>query len=158
MNISKKTSATTSVLMLVIFSIFSVSSFILVIIGANSYKSIINGIDDNNQIRATLSYVTNKVRQNDCKDAISVEKINGEDVLILASKSDEEIYKTYIYHYKGKLYESYLQSDVKFIENEGEEIVEIEDLNIALQNDMLTIIAMGKGKIPRYISLHLKSK
>lgn len=155
---SKTTSATTSILMLVIFSLFSLSSLFLIIIGANSYKSIVNGIEDNNQIRASLSYITNKVRQNDTKDSISIEKINNREVLVLKSKIEQEYYKTYIYHYKGKIYESFLQENIVFIENEGEEIVEVKDFDIALQDDMLTISVTGDRKVNRHISLHLHSK
>ena len=141
MKYKKSNGAFSSLLILVVLSIFAISSLLLVMIGANTYKNIVKDTDRNNQIRASLSYVANKVRQNDELGAITVETKEETQVLAINTAFGGKPYCTYIYFYNGAIYESFLAKDKEFKLTEGSKVVSVEKFKIDKNGKSLSLKA-----------------
>ena len=119
----KRKGAGSSFLVLLVFGLFAVTSLFLVMIGANVYKNTVKNTDQNNELRASLNYVVNKIRANDVKGGVSVEEIDGYEVICLRRTYDGEDYCTYLYYDEGALKESFVDVSYGFHPDEGDEVV-----------------------------------
>ena len=86
--------------------LFSVLSLMLVLSGAGVYKNTVENTRYNNQVRATLSYVSNKVRSAD-SSTIRIEQRNNISVLLFTESIEDTVYETMIYVYDGSLREMF---------------------------------------------------
>ena len=127
----KRKGAASSFLVLLVFGLFAVTSLLLVMIGANVYKSTVRQTDLNGEMRSSLNYVVNKVRANDVKDGVSVEKIDGYDVIVLKRSYDGEPYYTYLYCDAGILKELFVDASYGFHPDEGDEVVAVHGFSAA---------------------------
>lgn len=89
--------------------LFTISSLILVAIGANVYKGISSRIDDRYNDNMALSYVVNKVRSSDSIGAVDVKEIAGRSTLIISHQFESGNYSTYIFSDGGDLYELFIE-------------------------------------------------
>ena len=115
---------------LALFCVFAASGLFIVIIGSKVYKSTINQMQDNYQTRTSLSYVCEKIRQNDTKNALSIETINHTTVLVLTQNYEDTPIKTYIYQQEGFLKELFITENQIPDLSSGQNIMEIEDFEI----------------------------
>jgi len=100
---------------LLVYSMFAILSLMLVLLGAQVYKRVINESDTRNSIRMTLSYVSNKIRAGDEMDKISIKEKNGTPILVISEEFDDvdlftdEVVRTkidtLIFFYEGELRE-----------------------------------------------------
>lgn len=91
-----------------LFCVFAVSCLFVIIFGANVYKSTSAAMNHNYNIRTSLSYVCEKVRQNDTVHAIRIDALNSSDALVLTQSYNDTAYETWIYSYQGSLMELYI--------------------------------------------------
>ncbi len=96
---------------LALFCVFAASALMLVTIGANVYKQTVSDMSINFTQRTAYSYVTEKIRQNDTYDAVSVGELRGTPALILTQQINGESYSTYLYFYEGYLKELFIRKD-----------------------------------------------
>ena len=66
-----------------LFCAFAATSLIVVIIGANVYQGTVRGMNENYALRTSLSYVSQKVRQNDGAGEIHIGTLDGVPALVL---------------------------------------------------------------------------
>lgn len=130
-----------SVFALILLCIFAVGSLLLVVLGANVYKNISQNVDSNFQLRTTLSYITTKVRQNDDINSIKVVEKQGTTALVLESFDGIEASETWIYEHQGSLCEVYIAKGTDFNLEDGLAIIPSHGLEIAMEEDILTISA-----------------
>lgn len=127
-----------NILVLIIFSIFAVLSLVLVAVGIKFYTNVSNKVDNNSQMRNTISYLENKIRSNDYEGGIDVVKIDGKDVLILSSAGGES-FKTAIYVDDGHLKEYLSQNDdIKL--GYGDTIADVSNMEISREGSNLNIV------------------
>lgn len=108
--------------LLILFCLFTVLSLFVILIGAHAYSGVVQDMGGNNQMRASLSYVANKIRAGDESGAVSVENINGQKVLTIRADYDNSEYKTYIYYYNGSIYEEFRKAEQTFQLGKGDKI------------------------------------
>ncbi len=108
--------------LLILFCLFTVLSLFVILIGAHAYSGVVQDMDGNNQMRASLSYVANKIRAGDESGAVRIENINGQKVLIICADYDKSEYKTYIYYYNGSIYEEFRKAEQAFQLGKGDKI------------------------------------
>lgn len=96
---------------LALFGVFAASALMLVTIGANVYKQNVANMNRNFSSRTAYSYITEKLRQNDTSNSISVGQLQDTDALVLSQELDGEEYATYLYYYDGYLKELYIRKD-----------------------------------------------
>ncbi|MEM1483344.1 DUF4860 domain-containing protein [Oscillospiraceae bacterium PP1C4] len=122
---------------LALFCVFAVSSLLVVIIGANVYKGTVKSMSRNFNIRTSLSYVSEKVRQNDTAGAVYLDHLDGETALVLEQNYNGADYQTWIYHYDGSLMELFTQKGNEVSPSDGQPIMEIPNFTIERQGENL---------------------
>ena len=145
-----KTHSINAMFMLVLFTLFAVLSVLLIIIGSNVYKNIVDSQEKNGTARNMLSYVTNKVRT--CTDDICVEEKDGVKVLAIEVDSQE----TLIFFRDGVIKEATIAAGDDYNLEFGDIIGEADDFSFDLDEHTnmlkLKIVMDGKAKaIETYI-------
>lgn len=141
-----------TVFILLLFSLFALSSLSLVLIGANVYRNIVHGMDENSQTRSCFSYVANKVRAAGA-DGVQLETIDGQQALVLPSSYNGEAYNTYIYAYAGYLTELFTRADNGFTPGSGDKITPVSGFSMAKDGSALVLSMSGSGGAR--LSMHL---
>ena len=120
-----------------LISIFAVLALFIVVVGTKVYKNIVQTSQINNEVRSSLSYVSNKVRSNDSEGSVKVDIMDGIDVLRIEHEYDKELYETVIYFYQGAIYEYFGSSSMEFSPDYGEKIIEVSDFSIRQEENIL---------------------
>lgn len=96
---------------LALFAVFAASALMLVVIGANVYQQTVTHMDSHYTERAACAYLTEKLRQNDRSDAVSVGMLEDTPALVLSEEIEGEVFCTYLYLYDGYLKELFVRRD-----------------------------------------------
>ncbi len=154
---------------LALFGLFTVSALMLVTIGSEVYRHTVDDMNTNWETRTAVSYITEKIRQNDNMIAdtqayttknISVSTFYERPVLILTQVIDDETYHTYLYMHEGYLKELFVKSDSYIGENmlsAGQNIVELFAFGTEQISDNLIYIKIitQTGQLQEfYVSTH----
>jgi hypothetical protein len=131
-----------------------VLSLLVILIGAHAYNGIVKDMDGNNQMRASLSYVANKVRAGDESGAVTVDKIDGQDVLIIRANYDGADYKTYIYYSNGSIFEQFNKAEKPFQPGKGDKITAAKAFHMEKSTDNQLKLAATDEK-NRQLSLQI---
>lgn len=115
---------------LALFCVFAASALFVVIIGADVYKSTVQQMEDNYSVRTSLSYVTEKIRQNDAGGGALVGELDGIPALILTQELESGTLTTYIYEYEGYLTELFISPGVTARAKDGQPILEVASFEI----------------------------
>lgn len=111
---------------LAVLFVFAVSAFTVLLLSAHVYADQTARTQSDYQAATPLSYIREKVRQNDQNGALSIGEIDGETCLILR---DDDTY-TYIYAYEDNLKELYIREGVDAHAKDGKDILEIKDFQV----------------------------
>lgn len=133
--------------MILLFFALGIFSVVTVITGARVYENINTRAEDNFRGQTVLSYITHKVRQADEKGMISVEIIQGVDVLILKEEYQSLEYQTMIYSIDGQLKELFTQVDSGLGLSDGIEIMDCKKLNFSFVSNNLIKVKLEEGKV-----------
>lgn len=115
---------------LALFVVFTLSALVLVILGASVYKQTVSYMDENYTARTAYSYLTEKVRQNDIYDSISIGQLEDTTALVLTREIGGTTYATYLYLHEGSLRELFMRqgSDIGSDPlSAGQEILPLQD-------------------------------
>ena len=148
----KNTHSFDTIFVLLVFCLFTICSLFLVLFGANIYRGIVGQMDSNNETRASLSYVANKVHAADTGET-SVQTIKGQQALVIAATVGGQEYHTYIYEYKGSLMELFTRAKNPFIPGDGDKITAISGFTMTQNNNQLNLSATSKNH--RTLTLNL---
>ncbi len=118
-----------------LFFVFAVSSLIVVLLATRIYKSTTEESQEQYTSRTTLSYITEKVRQNDEAGNVSVGKLDGSDCLMLKPSGAD--YTTYIYEHDGALKELSVKEGTRPSPLAGELILEVKSFQAESLSDSL---------------------
>lgn len=154
---------------LALFGVFAVSALVLVTIGADVYQHTVQDMNSNYETRTAVSYITEKVRQNDLTTAdgengVSLTTLDGQPALMLAQDIDDETYCTYLYLYNGYLKELFMREGTSLGGSSleaGVNVMELSSLCMEQVNDQLLSVEMTtpEGEFHRiYISTHCEVK
>lgn len=72
---------------LALFCVFAASALMVVVIGANVYRQTVRGMDSNYDSRTSLTYLTEKVRQNDAANAVTIRSVGDSPALVLSQQA-----------------------------------------------------------------------
>lgn len=149
---SRSSHSVNTVFVLLIFCLFAVCSLFLVLIGANSYHRVVSEMDSNNETRASLSYISNKVHAANGGN-VRIETLNGQKTLVIRSNENGREYNTYIYLYNGYLMELYTKADNGFTPGDGDKITPLTAFTMEKDGSELKLSVCGKNR--RHLSLNL---
>lgn len=142
---------------LAIITLFAATAFTLVLIGAKQYKYITNTINTNHDERVVSSYLTEKIRQGDSGNGISICELMGVPALSITTAEEDINYITYIYCYENYLCELVITENSVFELSSGQRILELNDLQLTFANDSLIQAEITKtngDKKVLYFNLH----
>lgn len=122
---------------LALFGIFALSAIFLITIGANIYGKTMTNMERNFDTRTALAYITEKVRQSDLKDQISIGELDGCPALVISSGTEENQYQTYLYEYHGTLKELLVKQDVHLNPSAGQDILTVSGFELSPVNNRL---------------------
>lgn len=120
-----------------LFCVFTVSAFLIVIIGANVYRSTVEHMENTYSTRTALSYVTEKIRRHDGDGLISLTEIEGIPALAFYDNTDSEEYVTYIYSNGEALLEFTAKSDTDISPGMGKEVISVRNFSISEKEEGL---------------------
>ena len=108
-----------------LFFVFAASSLAVLILSANSSKDLFTS-------RTCLSYITEKIRQNDegGTQNIYLDSFDGHPALVLERNLNETLYHTYIYEDKGVLRELFIQDGIDASSRNGTEIMKVSSFQM----------------------------
>lgn len=115
---------------LILFLIFTLSALTVILVGARVYESTASRMDDNYTVRTALAYVSEKIRQSDQSDAISVTELEGTPAIVLSQDIDGVPYATYLYFYDQALHELFIKGSATPSLSAGNRIIELTDFSI----------------------------
>ena len=127
--------------------LFCFCALLVVLQGARIYEKTAAGLEENYTVRTAVSYLQEKVRE--CGDAslISVQEMEGRQVLVIDSVHGEEMYSSYIYLEDGSLRELFVRkADFAGLES-GQELVELAAFSVDRpENDLLALSVSAAGQ------------
>lgn len=113
-----------------IFFVFAVSALTVILLAANIYQSTTARASENYNARTALSYISEKVHQNDIDGGISAGIFDGCDSLILEQTFDDSNYFTYIYEDDGYLKELFVKEGIDASASSGKAIIPVSDFTV----------------------------
>ncbi len=120
---SKRSLKIDSVFVIALFTMFAVTAFLLILIGAKQYQHTADAMDANYESRTISSYLTEKFRQNDSLGNVTISQIEGINSLAITTMENDVTYTTYIYYYKDALREIVVNEQSVFSLETGQEII-----------------------------------
>jgi len=114
------------VFVLALFTLFSATALVLVLIGAKQYRYITDTMNKNHTERTVYSYLAEKIRQHDTQDAITICDLQGVPALSVETLATDISYTTYIYCYDNALRELVVTNTSVFSLSSGQVIMEIQ--------------------------------
>lgn len=120
-----------------LFFVFALSALTVLLLAARIYRSTTENSSMNYTARTALSYISEKIRQNDIDGNIRIGKLDGENALILEQTYEDSVYNTYIYAYEGALRELFVRSDSPADLSAGTKILEVEAFSMEQAADHL---------------------
>lgn len=145
-----------SVFVIALFTMFAITSFLLILICAKQYQHTADTMDANYESRTISSYLTEKVRQNDSQGKIWVTELEGTQALALETRENDTTYITYIYYHNNALREIVVNEHSVFSLESGQKIIQTGGFSAEQINKNLikvTIINAEKNKDTLYLSL-----
>lgn len=124
-------------LLLGVFALFAV---MLVMLGARAYHSTVESGAVHADGRVLESYLVNAVRADDARGAVSVQQIDGLDVLKISADYAGTGYDKWIYCWDGSLRELFVDSEFEFDPASGEIICPARDVKLDLQGALLSAV------------------
>lgn len=146
-----------SVFVIALFTMFAVTAFLLILIGAKQYQHTADTMDANYESRTISSYLTEKIRQNDSLGTVRIDQIEGTHALAIETVENDVAYITYIYYYKDALREIVVNDSSVFSLDSGQEIIKTGGFTAELVDaDLLkvTITTTENQKQLLYLPLH----
>lgn len=126
-----------TVFSLVLFLMFVVSSFFMLIYGAEIYQDSTISQEEREQVQIPLSYITTQIHQ---ANSVTVKEVEGIDVLEL---QDSENTVLRIYMYQGYLKELYTKSDSSISLDAGTNLYSLDSFSVEKDGDLYTIEVNG---------------
>ena len=122
--------------------LFVTLALLVIAFGARSYQKVLDQQESSYALRASLSYVTGKVRALDSADALTLSQTSeGAPLLSLTEEIDGSFYTTYIYCRDGALCELFTAAGNEFSAQAGIELVDLAAFEARLEGGLLFLRA-----------------
>lgn len=129
--------------LIILFATFAICAFTLIMVGANVYSHTASAMNDNYEKRIDISYVTEKIKQWDEQNSISIGTFHKKTALIHTETAGGKKYHTYIYQENGALRELMVREGLNTEKMQGEEIVSAKGFEITEKENMYDIKITG---------------
>ncbi len=113
-----------------LFFIFALCALTVLLLSARIYRSITESSTFNDTSRTGLSYISEKVHQNDVGGNIQIGDLDGTPALIMKQDYEDSVYYTYIYSYENTLRELFIKEGVNAELSSGTKILDLESFSM----------------------------
>lgn len=113
-----------------LFFVFALSALTVLLLAARIYQSTTENSSLNYTSRTSLSYISEKIHQNDQGGKITVGTFDGCEALIMEQATGEDTYYTYIYANDKELKELFIKDGAPAKASSGRTILEIRDFSM----------------------------
>ena len=120
-----------------LFFVFAASALTAILCAAKIYQSTTERSEEHYAARVSLSYISEKIRQNDVGGNVSIGKIGDADSLILRQDMGGTICTTYIYEYGGMLKELFVKEGAQVSPASGKDMIAVSDFSMRELSDNL---------------------
>ncbi|MCI8813998.1 MAG: DUF4860 domain-containing protein [Lachnospiraceae bacterium] len=117
--------------------VFALSALAVILLATEVYRSTTENSSLNYTARTSLSYISEKIHQNDAEGDVSIGTFDGCDALILQHNYNGSVYKTYIYVYENELKELFVKDGLEFTASMGKSILSVEDFSMRPLKDRM---------------------
>lgn len=111
---------------LFLFGVFVISGILLIQFGTRIYEHVLTSMNENDDRRTAVAYITQKVRQNEDAGAVSTGEFDGYNALLLSQEYNEKTYITYLYAKDGNLCELFCAEDANLSADTGTAILPVQ--------------------------------
>ncbi len=118
-----------------LFFVFAVSAMTVILLATGIYRSTTEHSSLNYTARTSLSYICEKIHQNDINGNVAIGNFDGCDALVLKQTYQEDTYQTYIYVYDKELKELFVKDGVPASSKDGRTILSVEDFSMDTVKD-----------------------
>jgi len=118
------------IFIMLLFLIIVILSVMIIVLGKNVYNNINDDRASNYELRVSLSYIANKIRQADKKGAVDIKDFNGNPAVVIKETYDDFNYETWIYYFDNCLYEILIDEGSTFDSTDGMKILDVDSFNI----------------------------
>lgn len=141
-----------------LFFVFLLCSAFTILIGSRVYENIHARDDIAFETTTALSYITNKVRQNDTAGAITLRNDGETEILVLTSVFDKQKYETWIYQMDGGLYELFTAADSGLDITAGQKIMDGGPVSFSIDDSSLLTVSLDETGQCAHILLRSNAK
>lgn len=120
---------------LVTFLVYAIALLMFAFLGASVYRNVTSQMQQHQIQRAAESYLREKIRQHDRKDAIQIGEVEGQQALQITEQIEEKEYATYIYTDDGMLKELFISAEKEPRLQDGTAILELNNLTLEEEGD-----------------------
>lgn len=142
-----------------LFFVFALSALTVILIAAGIYRSTTESSARSFSSRTSLSYISEKLHQNDCAGTVSIGSLDGCEALIIEQTHQDTIYRTYIYAYEDSLRELFSRADMDAKASDGKAILEIQAFSLEqISDQLLKFSCTDQNEQTASMIISLKSK
>ena len=157
MNKSAQTHSISGMFVFVLLGIFALFSTVMVLMGAQAYKSSVDRLSMHNATRIAPAYVRSMVRGDDEKGVIYIEEAEGIPCVTMLNTYDEEQYVTRVYCYDGTLREWFTSAEYAFVPEDGEKVCDLDEMNCEIRGGIL-YVGLRSGDSWTQVDITLRSQ
>lgn len=129
----------------ILFLIIVILSSMVIMLGRDIYNSINEDRKNNYDIRVSLAYLSNKIKQSDKEKGAEIADLYGQPAILIKENYDGLMYNTWIYYYDNYLNEILVEENEAFDLEDGAKIVKAEKFNINKLNNKLLKITVQQS-------------
>lgn len=131
------------VFVFVLLGLFALMSTLMVLLGAQMYRSAVSNASENNARRVLSAYLRSMVRAEDAFESVKIEDHDGVTAVALYEDIDDDSYVTWIYQYDGRVMEQFTSAGYDFDPEDGTPIVAAKAMQPEIKDGLLTVRLMN---------------
>lgn len=143
MKITEKNHVTELLFSVALLCVFLITGVLVIMTGANVYRNTVRNSDRNYHLQTSLSYITEKIRQNDSGGVSLGETDDGVPALLLSSQYQDTAYITYIYACDGEMKELFVRQGLPADSSDGTALLQINSLEFEKTDEGLLQITVS---------------
>lgn len=120
-----------------LFFMFALCAVTVLLLAARIYQSTTEHSSLNYTARTGLSYISEKIHQNDHGGQVRIGSLEGEPALIMEQEYEEGIYYTYIYTYENSIRELFLKEGGHADLSAGTKILNVKEFSMEQADEQL---------------------
>ena len=152
-----KQSNTDSVLALLLLAVFAVCVLIVLLTGADSFRSLSDRDQASFNRRTTAQYITTRLHQSDRSGGVYLEEFGGTTALTCREEIDGEQYLTRVYFHEGYICELFCSVEYNLSPEDGEKVLPAQSLTFREENGFITAVITDAGGEKACVSAALRS-